>query len=752
MIALVVRIRIGSPVLFRQSRPGLKGQPFTMYKFRTMSDNRDGNGKLLSDALRLSKLGRFLRAASLDELPELFNVLKGEMSLVGPRPLLMEYLGRYSEVDAHRHDVLPGITGWAQVNGRNSLEWKQKFALDIWYVENQSLGLDFKILFKTIFKVFMSDGISSDHHATMSEFKSPLIVIGAGGHAKVVISAIQALGLDVSEVYDDDPAKWGTAIQGVPVIGALELLKSKKGVRAVIGVGNNLIRKKISEMFDVSWQTVIHPRAIVHPSVKIGAGVVVFAGAVIQPDSILGAHCIVNTSAIVDHDCILGDFVHVGPGVNICGGVSVGTGTLLGVGTSVIPSLEIGSWATVGAGSAVVHDVHSNVTVLGSPARPVPRALPASPGIPMASAELDESDVQGVVEVIRSGRLALGPKVPAFEKSIADYVGVKHAVAVSSGTAALHLIIKSMGIGPGDEVLVPSFTFAASVNAILFEGGTPVFVDADPLTYNIDPVDMARKAGPKTKAVMVVDIFGHPVPWTEISDISEKLGLRIIDDSCEALGAKYRGQSIGSLGDAAAFAFYPNKQITTGEGGMLVTNDDEIARLARSYRNQGRNEMGHWLEHARLGYNYRMDEMSGALGCSQMARLDRFLEKRSRVADLYTQRLCGLDWVRPPVILPHVKMSWFVYVVSLEVDRDRVIRELESRGIPARAYFSPIHEQAYLMTVKTRGQDHLPVTNLVAKKTLALPFFNDMSVEQVDRVVHALKEVVASLKRQDRAA
>ena len=248
-----------------------------------------------------------------------------------------------------------------------------------------------------------------------------------------------------------------------------------------------------------------------------------------------------------------------------------------------------------------------------------------------------------------------------------DYVGVKHAVAVNSGTSGLHLIVRALGIGPGDEVLVPSFTFtfAASVNTFLFEGATPVFVDVESETYNLDPADLARKVTPRTKAIMAVDVFGHPAEWDAIQVVAERHGLRIIDDSCEALGAEYKGRKLGAFGDAATFAFYPNKQITTGEGGMIVTDDGEIAKLCRSMRNQGRDEMGAWLEHVRLGYNYRMSEMSAALGVTQLPRLGSFMGKRARVAALYNERLAALEQVRPPVVKDHVTMSWFVYVITL---------------------------------------------------------------------------------------
>ncbi len=364
--------------------------------------------------------------------------------------------------------------------------------------------------------------------------------------------------------------------------------------------------------------------------------------------------------------------------------------------------------------------------------------------IPMASPDIDESDIQAVLEVLKSGRLALGPKAKEFEEKMAEYIGVKYAVAVSSGTAALHILVRALGIGPQDEVLVPSFTFASSVNVILYERATPVFVDIEPETYNLDPEDLERKITKNTKAIMVVDVFGHPAEWDEILRIADKYNLKIIDDSCESLGAEYKGKKVGQFGDAACFAFYPNKQITTGEGGIIVTNNEEIAKMARSLRNQGRGEMGAWLHHERLGYNYRMDEMSAALGVSQLKRIETFIEKRDKVARLYTEKLKSLDFVRPPVVKPYARMSWFIYVVTLKdgLNRDEVIKKMEDEGIPTRGYFSPIHLQPYIKGMFGCKEGMLPVTENIARRTLALPFHNNLKEEEIDEVIEVLKRAV----------
>lgn len=362
--------------------------------------------------------------------------------------------------------------------------------------------------------------------------------------------------------------------------------------------------------------------------------------------------------------------------------------------------------------------------------------------IPMSAPDLDASDEEAVLQVLRSGRLSMGPWTEIFERDLARFVGVRHGVAVNSGTSALHLIVKALGIGPGDEVLVPSFTFAASVNAILYEGATPVFVDIEPDTGNIDPVDAERRITPSTKAIMPVDVFGHPCEWDDLLALDARNDLKVIDDSCEALGARYKGRELGGFGNASAFAFYPNKQMTTGEGGIICTDDDELAAACRGMRNQGRSATGAWLEHERLGFNYRIDEMSAALGVSQLRRLPTFLQKRKLVADRYARSLARLPEIELPSVRRDVDMSWFVYVVKLPegCDRDAVIRGMERRGIPARGYFSPMHGQAYLRQYAPAGG--LPVTDALAKRTIALPFHNQLTSEEIEIVVETLEASV----------
>jgi perosamine synthetase len=364
-------------------------------------------------------------------------------------------------------------------------------------------------------------------------------------------------------------------------------------------------------------------------------------------------------------------------------------------------------------------------------------------GIPLARPEIAEDDIAAVLEVLRSDRLSLGPKTVAFERALAETIGVQHAVAVNSGTSALHLLVRAFEIGPGDEVITTPFSFIASTNCILFERATPVFVDIEPETLCIDPALVERAITPRTKAILAVDVFGHPAELPAIEEIARAHGLQLIEDSAESLGSTLGGRPCGSFGDAGIFGFYPNKQITTGEGGAIVTDDARIAELCRSMADQGRGAEEAWLHHVRLGYNYRLDEMSAALGLSQLARLREIVAARARVADLYLGALSDAEEIVLPKVAPGVGMSWFVFVVRLadrfsRADRDRVLAALARAGIGCRNYFEPIHLQPFIRKALGTGPGQFPVAEHVGDRTIALPFYPQMTQQEVSRVADAL--------------
>lgn len=370
--------------------------------------------------------------------------------------------------------------------------------------------------------------------------------------------------------------------------------------------------------------------------------------------------------------------------------------------------------------------------------------------VPLSSPDIIEKDIEAVVGVMKTRFLSIGPKIVEFEKRMSEYAGVKYAVAMNSGTSALHLIIRGMGIKEGDKVLTTPFSFISSSNCILFEKAQPLFVDIEKETLNLDAdkveeklKSMSKEDLAKVKALLVVDAFGQSADWDRFEEIARKYNLFLIEDSAEALGSEYKGRKCGSFGGAGVFAFYPNKQITTGEGGILVTDDAELARLARSMRSQGRGESGEWLDHERLGYNYRMDELSSALGCSQMERIEEILEKRAKVAGMYGERLAEVEEVEVPYIAPYVsRMSWFVYVVRLDrgIDRNKVIKYLNEEGVQCKPYFTPIHLQPFYRKMFGYKEGDFPITEDVTGRTIALPFFNNLKEEQIDYVVEKVKE------------
>lgn len=367
--------------------------------------------------------------------------------------------------------------------------------------------------------------------------------------------------------------------------------------------------------------------------------------------------------------------------------------------------------------------------------------------IPLARPDITEWEIEAVVNVLRSPYLSLGPKLVEFEAKLAASVGVKYAIVVNSGTSALHLIIKALKIGEGDEVITTPFSFVASANCILFERATPVFVDIDPLTWNIDSNLIDAKITEKTKAILAVDVFGHPAEWDQLRKIAEKYNIRLIEDAAEALGAEYKGKKAGSLADGSIFGFYPNKQITTGEGGAIVTDNEEMAKLCRSLRNQGRSNGKGWLEHDRLGYNYRLSDINCALGIVQLERLDELLSKREQAAQLYSERLKEIEEIEIPYIASDVKKSWFVYVTRLhdvfnQEDRDKISKELMEKGIESSNYFVPIHLQPFYRKIFGYQEGNFPVTEQIAARTIALPFYGNITEKEIDYVCDNLRRLV----------
>lgn len=388
------------------------------------------------------------------------------------------------------------------------------------------------------------------------------------------------------------------------------------------------------------------------------------------------------------------------------------------------------------------------------------------PLVPMSLPDLTPAEREAVLAVLNTPNLSMGPQITAFEREFARYVGVKEAIGVNSGTAGLHLCVRAADIRPGDLVLTTPFSFVASTNVILFEKAIPVFVDVDPRTGNMDTEQAAQaledlaKGGKaaqhwlprqgaectgRLKAILAIDVFGQPADYDPLRSLAAQHNLRLIEDSCESLGAEYRSQKAGTQGDYGVFAFYPNKQITTGEGGMIVTDNGEAAQFMRALRNQGRAPGDTWLQHTHLGYNYRLDEMSAALGLVQLKRIEELLNKRQQVADWYNERLAEIPGVEVPMVVETTtRISWFVYVIRLaaELNRDAIAARLDEQGIPVRPYFLPIHLQPYMVEQFDYRAGDYPVTEDLGRRGLALPFSGMMREEQVDLVCRTLADCI----------
>lgn len=381
--------------------------------------------------------------------------------------------------------------------------------------------------------------------------------------------------------------------------------------------------------------------------------------------------------------------------------------------------------------------------------------------IPLSHPDITDAEIRAVVATLKSGRLSIGPQLEEFERLVAKRAGRAHGIGVNSGTSGLHLGLLALGVRPGDEVITPAFSFVASANCIEYVGAKPVFVDCDPRTLNMRAEDVEAAITDKTRAIVGVEVFGNPVGMMQLAKVATKYEIPMLEDACEGLGGRHGKENIGRFGRVAVFGFYPNKQITTGEGGMIVTDDDRVADMCRSLRNQGRfvatsqtdptsSELGSWLAHERLGYNYRMSELNAALGVSQLKRLDQLIEARQRVAQQYMRRLMGNPDLILPTIDPDVFMSWFVYVVRLSdrftaEDRDWIIEGLRRHDVGASNYFPPIPLQPHYRLKYGYDLGDFPVAESVSQRTIALPFFPSITEREIDMVCQTLELMLKRL-------
>jgi perosamine synthetase len=361
--------------------------------------------------------------------------------------------------------------------------------------------------------------------------------------------------------------------------------------------------------------------------------------------------------------------------------------------------------------------------------------------------DITEQEIEAVCEVLRSPNLSLGPKLGQFEQAFAKYIGTKRAVAVNSGTSGLFLSMLALGIKSGDEVITTPFTFIATATSIMMANSKPVFVDIDPVSLNIDPSKIESAITEKTKAILPVEIFGNPAGFDKICRLAQKHNLSVIEDSCEALGSSLNGKKVGTFGKMSVFGFYPNKQITTGEGGMILTDDDSLADVCVSLRNQGRGKDNGWFGHERLGYNFRLSDINCALGIVQLSRIEQIKAKRKQVAKWYQEMLTDDERIIVPVEPADCDMSWFVFVVRLadnfsREQRDRILERMRERSIQVSNYFPPVHLQPFMARQYGYKEGDFPITERVCKSTIALPFYNNLTSDQVAVVCKALKDAI----------
>jgi sugar O-acyltransferase (sialic acid O-acetyltransferase NeuD family) len=621
-----------------------------------------------------------------------------------------------------------------------------------------------------------------------------VVVFGAGGHAKVVVATLRDAGYDVLAVYDDDQAKWGKAVGGLIVASPDE--EQNATTAGIIAIGNNAARERLAAKFPTrKWASVVHPSAHVDPSVVLGPGSVVCAGAVIQADAKIGSHVIVNTGATVDHDCVVEDFAHIAPGVHLAGDVHVGRAALMGIGSAAIPGIQIGRNTVVGAGGVVTKNLPENVTAVGAPARAnekhrnhksvaglVGSHQPQNGNghaIQQSATPLfapwpffEEDEIEAAAAVLRSGRVNYwtGKEGHLFESEFASFVGCDHAIALANGTLALELALYSLGIGPGDEVIVPSRTFIASASCIVARGATPVVADIDPISQNITAKTIEAVLSPKTKAIIVVHLAGWPCDMDPILGLARSHGLKVIEDCAQALGATYHGRNVGSLGDVAAFSFCQDKILTTGgEGGMLTTNSVDIWDLAWSYKDHGKSwdavhrrdapGLFRWL-HESFGSNYRITEMQAAIGRVALRKVPQWIEKRranaKQLEDVFSQ-IPALRLTIPPSHIGHSFYKYYAFVQpELLADgwsRDRILKELQSEDIPCGSgSCSEIYREVAFQRNGWAPSEPLPIARELGDTSLMFVVHPTLSQSAIEAICKAVRKVFAAASPSTREA
>jgi sugar O-acyltransferase (sialic acid O-acetyltransferase NeuD family) len=570
-----------------------------------------------------------------------------------------------------------------------------------------------------------------------------MLLYGNGGHAKVITDCLKSVGIAVSGIFDDNL----NLPENHLALGVYDATK-QADQPLIIAIGNNQTRKKISQQITHTFGKAVHTSSSVSETASIGEGTVIFHQVIVQAATTIGKHVILNTRSIVEHDCQVADFVHIAPNVTVCGGVKIGEGTLIGASATILPNLSIGKWAVIGAGITITKDVPDFTVIKDNEPENNP-TYSEKEQIYLSPPHLSGSEIGYIKKAIATNWVStVGENITDFEQEICRFTGSKFAVALNSGTAAIHLALILAGVQAGDEVICPSFTFAATANPILYQKATPVFIDSEAQTWNICP-DLLRKAiaghiskGKKPKAIMVVHLYGQPALMKELLEISEETGIPLIEDAAEALGSVYEGQKAGTFGQYGILSFNGNKIITTSGGGILLTDNEVIAKKALFLATQARDSAPHY-QHSAIGYNYRMSNISAGIGLGQMEVLTRRVEEKRKINAFYKNAFAGITEISfQPEIENSFSNKWLTTILidpKSGVSPEKVRLALANHHVEARPLWKPLHLQPVFKEYPFYTANHLSETFF--NQGICLPSGTQLCENQLDRIVEIIKSV-----------
>ena len=573
-----------------------------------------------------------------------------------------------------------------------------------------------------------------------------MIIYGAGGHAKVVIDCLEATQQPVELIIDDDIDK--TSVLNYAVCHAYDPSLLSQSL-LIIAIGNNKVRKGIAEVIHHKAAIAIHPNASVSPHASVGAGTVIFNAAVVQADAMIGQHVIINSSAIVEHDCRVGDYAHIAPHATLCGEVTIGEGALIGAGAVVLPGVTIGRWSAVGAGCIIKQDVPDH-TVVKTHASLQKTGFPPSKkeqNIYLSPPHVGHNERKYVEEVFASNWIApKGDALDRFENKICQFSGATGAVALISGTAALHLALILLGIEEGDEVICPTFTFAATANPVLYQRANPVFIDCEPGSWNLH-LDFLEQAiedritkGKKPKAIIAVHNYGMPMPMTSLLHIAHQYEIPVIEDAAEAVGSTYRGQFTGTFGTMGVYSFNGNKIITTGGGGALVSAQPKWVEEAKFLATQACDNVPYY-QHSVVGYNYRLSNVLAAIGHAQLEMLSERVAQRRVVFDYYRSHLSDVANIRFQEEGEDCHSNRWLSCIAFDDEHanekvEGIKKVLQNAGIEARYLWQPLHRQPVFKNYPYYGS---MVAEELFNKGLCLPSGSALTSAQLDQIINIVR-------------